>query len=79
MTSSRTIRSGGALLAVAMLIAACGGGGPSTAPTQASGSQPPATTGAALSGTVTIDGSSTVFPITELVAPGGSWSWNGKL
>ena len=68
MTSSRTIRSGGALLAVAMLIAACGGGGASTAPTQASGSQPPAATGAALSGTVTIDGSSTVFPITELVA-----------
>jgi phosphate transport system substrate-binding protein len=67
VTSSRTIRSGGTLLAVAMLLAACGGGA-TTAPTQAGGSQPPAATGAALSGTVTIDGSSTVFPITELVA-----------
>ncbi len=67
MTSRRTIRSGGALLVIAMLTAACGGGA-SGAPTQAGGSQPPTATGAALSGTVTIDGSSTVFPITELVA-----------
>jgi phosphate transport system substrate-binding protein len=72
VTPSRTIRSGGALLATAVLIAACGGGGASTAPTTAAGTQgattaPPATT-AALSGTVTIDGSSTVYPITELVA-----------
>lgn len=72
MTSSRTIRSGGGLLAAALLIAACGGGGASTAPTTAAGSQAPttgspATTGP-LSGTVTIDGSSTVYPITELVA-----------
>jgi phosphate transport system substrate-binding protein len=68
VTSSRTIRSGGALLATAILVAACGGGGASTAPTQATGTQPPAATAGALSGTVTIDGSSTVFPITELVA-----------
>jgi phosphate transport system substrate-binding protein len=72
VTSSRTIRSGGGLLAAAMLIAACGGGGASTAPTTAAGTQAPTTgspaTGGPLSGTVTIDGSSTVYPITELVA-----------
>ena len=72
MTSSRTIRSGGGLLAAALLIAACAGGSASTAPTTAAGSQAPTTgspaTTAALSGTVTVDGSSTVYPITELVA-----------
>ena len=68
MTFHRSIRSG-ALVATAALIAACGGGGPSAAPTGGAGSQqPPAATMASLSGTVTIDGSSTVYPITELVA-----------
>jgi phosphate transport system substrate-binding protein len=72
VSSSRTIRSGGGLLAAALLITACGGGGASTGPTTAAGTQAPttgspATTGP-LSGTVTIDGSSTVYPITELVA-----------
>ncbi len=59
-----------ALLAiVAIALAACGQGagtsGPSTAAPGAGSTGP---TGAALSGTVAIDGSSTVFPITELVA-----------
>jgi phosphate transport system substrate-binding protein len=63
-------RRGLALLATAAIaLAACGPGtgtsGPST-PTPGAGTSNP--TGAALSGTVTIDGSSTVFPITELVA-----------
>jgi len=72
VTSSRTIRYGGGLLAAALLIAACGGGGATTAPTTGSGTQAPTTgspaTSGPLSGTVTIDGSSTVYPITELVA-----------
>ena len=70
MTPSRISKTSGALLATAILVAACGGGGASSAPTTGSGGTqaPPATGDAALSGTVTIDGSSTVFPITELVA-----------
>jgi len=73
VTLSQAIRSGGALLATAILVSACGQGGTATnAPTGGASSQAPATgapaTGAALSGTVTIDGSSTVYPITELVA-----------
>ena len=62
-------RRGVALLATAAVaIAACGPSGATTAPTGATSSQSPGATTAALSGTVTIDGSSTVFPITELVA-----------
>ena len=58
---SNTRRRGLALLATAAIAtAACGPGG--TATTQPTGN--PST----LSGTVTIDGSSTVFPITEVVA-----------
>ena len=66
MTINRTPRLGGLALAGALMLAACGGnqatggpaGGASAGPTGAAG----------LSGTVTIDGSSTVFPIAELVA-----------
>jgi len=47
--------------------AACGGGGSTTAPTTG-GTPPPAATNAALSGEINIDGSSTVYPITEAVA-----------
>ena len=69
MTPSRISKASGALLATAILVAACGGGAASGAPTTGTGAtQVPATGGATLSGTVTIDGSSTVFPITELVA-----------
>jgi phosphate transport system substrate-binding protein len=57
----------GLLATAAIAIAACGPGtGATTAPTTAA-TQAAATT-AALSGTVTIDGSSTVYPITELTA-----------
>ncbi len=61
-------RRGLALVAVATIaIAACGGGNPSGGPTAGSGASANPTPGA-LSGTVTIDGSSTVYPITALVA-----------
>ena len=69
MTISRTSRIGGVLLGSALVVAACGPGA-STGPTPGA-SQPASTNGAStapLSGTVTVDGSSTVFPITELVA-----------
>jgi phosphate transport system substrate-binding protein len=61
-------------LAAAFAIGACGGGGTSAAPTTGGTSATPPTTApdsqapANLSGTVTIDGSSTVYPITEAVA-----------
>ena len=61
-------RRGLALVAVATIaIAACGGGNPSGGPTAGSGGSASPTPGA-LSGSVTIDGSSTVYPITALVA-----------
>ena len=61
-------RRGLALVAAATIaIAACGGGNPTGGPSAGSGSTADPTTGA-LSGTVTIDGSSTVYPITSLVA-----------
>jgi phosphate transport system substrate-binding protein len=72
ITSPR--RLSGLALATAVAISACGGGGDTSAPpsstggtgaqTGSPGSVPPAD----LSGTVTIDGSSTVYPITEAVA-----------
>ena len=57
---------------VSLIVAACGGGGPTATPihTPASGATSvpaTATLGPALSGTVQIDGSSTVFPVTEAV------------
>jgi phosphate transport system substrate-binding protein len=67
VTSSRTIRSGGAVLATAVFLAACGGGSPTAAPTQAPGTTA-APTRAALTGKITIDGSSTVYPVTQAVA-----------
>jgi phosphate transport system substrate-binding protein len=73
VTASLTKRTSGLALAVAVLAAACNNGGATTAPaTQAPGSQPAATTAAtpaaALTGKIVIDGSSTVYPITEAVA-----------
>ena len=67
----RTRRLGALILATGLLAAACSGastpspssGGASTAP---SSSAPAAST--ALSGTINIDGSSTVYPITQAVA-----------
>jgi phosphate transport system substrate-binding protein len=65
-----TKRRASALLATAAIaLAACGQGAATSGPP--GGTQGPASanpTGAALSGTVTIDGSSTVFPISELTA-----------
>ncbi len=62
-----------AIAFTAMLaVAACGGGGASTGPTTApatgSGTQAPPASSGALSGTITVDGSSTVYPVTEAVA-----------
>ncbi|MBI4286927.1 MAG: PstS family phosphate ABC transporter substrate-binding protein [Chloroflexi bacterium] len=64
-----------ALLAITVLLGACTPTTPTAAPTPASPTQPqpstPAPTArppAALSGTIEIDGSSTVYPITEAVA-----------
>lgn len=54
----------------ALAVAACGTGG-SPSPTSTTGTNSTGTPGAStgpLSGTVTIDGSSTVYPITEIVA-----------
>ena len=70
MTTTNLGRLGALVLVASLAIGACGGGGgTSPAPTTgggsvARGSQAPAN----LSGTVTIDGSSTVYPITEAVA-----------
>ena len=71
MTMTRTARITGLLGAAVLAVAACGPAGSSGAPTTGpttGGTQAGTPTGPPLSGTVTIDGSSTVFPITELVA-----------
>jgi phosphate transport system substrate-binding protein len=68
VTLSLSKRAGGLALALAFAAAACNNGGATTAPaTQAAGTQPAGTT-AALTGKIVIDGSSTVYPITEAVA-----------
>ncbi|MBI2781480.1 MAG: PstS family phosphate ABC transporter substrate-binding protein [Chloroflexi bacterium] len=70
MTTSRT--RGLALLATAAFVIAACGGGAATAPTSGATTAPTMTPGATaaapLSGAVNIDGSSTVYPITEAVA-----------
>jgi phosphate transport system substrate-binding protein len=58
-------RSLALVVAATLAVAACGGGN-TDGPTAGAGSANPGS--GALSGTVTIDGSSTVYPITELVA-----------
>jgi phosphate transport system substrate-binding protein len=67
-----TRRRAPALLAITVIaLAACGQGGATTGPTAGpttAGATTPSASEAALTGTVTIDGSSTVYPITELVA-----------
>jgi phosphate transport system substrate-binding protein len=71
VTMRHITQRAGVAMAAAVLVAACGQGGASGAPTTGPTTGTPATTGpstAALSGTVTIDGSSTVFPITEVMA-----------
>src|SRR5918996_954745 len=74
VTITQTKRIGALALAAAFVLGACSsGGGATTAPSVAPASDAPASTepssaAPALSGTVTIDGSSTVFPITAAVA-----------
>lgn len=62
-------RLGGMTVVAALLLAACGGSGatstPASAATQAATAAPETV---ALSGSVNVDGSSTVYPITEAVA-----------
>jgi phosphate transport system substrate-binding protein len=75
MLIDRTRRLGAVMIMAGVLATACssgasqspaasGGGAPSTGTSVA----PPASQGAPLSGTVNVDGSSTVYPITEAVA-----------
>jgi phosphate transport system substrate-binding protein len=74
MTITSPKRIGALTLVAAFALGACSGGGAATtAPTAAPGSVAPESVAPesaapALSGTVTIDGSSTVFPITAAVA-----------
>jgi phosphate transport system substrate-binding protein len=74
VTITQTKRIGALALAAAFALGACStGGAATTAPSAAPGSEAPTSgepsgAAAALSGTVTIDGSSTVFPITAAVA-----------
>ena len=75
MTTTKPRRLGALAMVAAFAIGACSsGGGTSAAPTTGGTSAAPPSTGpgsqapANLSGTVTIDGSSTVYPITEAVA-----------
>jgi phosphate transport system substrate-binding protein len=70
VTINRITRTGGLMLGVALIAVACGGTAtppPSTGGGAASAGAP-SSGGGAISGTVTVDGSSTVFPIAELVA-----------
>ncbi len=75
MTTTNPRRLGALVLMAAFAVGACtSGGGTSAAPTTAGASGAPESSApesqapANLSGTVTIDGSSTVYPITEAVA-----------
>ncbi len=65
MTISSPKRLGALAVAAAIFVGACSNSGSTTAPSSPASAIPSA---AALSGTVTIDGSSTVYPITEAVA-----------
>ena len=71
MTLSLQKRTIGLALVVALAAAACNNGGATTTPTSATGTTGPtsaASSGGALTGKIVIDGSSTVYPITEAVA-----------
>jgi len=67
VTTTNTRRLGALALVAALAIGACSSPGTSTSPSTAP-STSPESQAPALSGTVTIDGSSTVFPITAAVA-----------
>ncbi len=74
MTTTSRTRLGALALMAVVAISACSTSGSSTAPSAAPSTAPSGDSSAApsadpsLSGTVTIDGSSTVFPITQAVA-----------
>jgi phosphate transport system substrate-binding protein len=73
VTITQTKRIGALALVAAFALGACSTGGTATTAPSAAGSDAPASVepssaAPALSGTVTIDGSSTVFPITAAVA-----------
>jgi phosphate transport system substrate-binding protein len=70
VTITRTKRIGALALVAAFALGACSTGGTATAAPGSDGpaSGQPSSAASALSGTVTIDGSSTVFPITAAVA-----------
>ncbi len=72
MTITSPKRLGALALVAVFAIGACSGSGASTAPSAASGAPAPSTAAsepaADLSGSVIVDGSSTVYPITEAVA-----------
>ena len=68
MSSVTTRRFAVLVAALAIGTAACGGAGTSSSPIAATTPGPGATTAAPLAGNITIDGSSTVYPITEAVA-----------
>ena len=70
-------RLGAVALLATLIVGACSGGGATTAPSgeasdaapsEAAGASAPAESQASLAGTVTVDGSSTVYPITQAVA-----------
>jgi phosphate transport system substrate-binding protein len=71
LTRSRT-RLAGLTLAAVFAVGACGGAGatsaPTSGPTGSTPTQPPPPTGEPLGGTVRVDGSSTVGPLTEVAA-----------
>ena len=68
MTITTPKRLAALAFAATLVLGACSGGGASQAPAS-DGAEPPASEAPAdLSGTVTIDGSSTVYPITQAVA-----------
>ena len=74
MTITSPKRIGALALVATIALGACSSSGASSSPTAATSAAPPTTaastapSAAALTGTVTIDGSSTVYPITEAVS-----------
>ena len=66
--NKRLLRLGAALAALLLVVAACGGGDESVTPTTAVSGSAATPTSEALSGSIEVSGSSTVEPITALVA-----------
>ena len=68
MTIKDPKRLGALALLATIALGACSGGGATTAPSDGAPTEAAPTEAAELSGTITIDGSSTVYPITAAVA-----------